>query len=218
MQTSDGPGLVRRMIRRALPLFLLAPLAACLGAEGEGEGLGFLTGPAVSAGKPALTKTSLYRGDVVVSGPRGYCIDSDSLRRGSAGSFVLLASCESISGQRGANAAAPAVMTVSVLPRQGPDAQPTAAELAAPLAPARVIRSENGDGISLVYLSKGGEVVMPGGNPAYWRAAMSINGHLVGLAVYLPNKGQNQQARGYAMILALAETLRENSPVRDYSF
>ncbi len=73
-----------------------------------------------------MAAVAFYEGAVVVTGPRGYCVDAASVRRGVSGSFALIASCLSL-GQMGGVYADPAVMTISVLPRaasaQAPDAQ-----------------------------------------------------------------------------------------------
>lgn len=158
-----------------------------------------------------LTELPLYGGNLVIGAPEGYCLDGSSLRRGAQGSFVLIASCETLSGKPG-RPVDPAVMTVSASPRRLGAEQPEAADIAASMAPAKVLASEDGDGISLVRLASGGDAVLPGGDPRYWRAAMLINGHVVSLAVYTP-KGHGNA--GYALILALAEELRELSPVKD---
>jgi len=196
-------------------LMLALPLAGCIG-EGTGEeGIEFRT-PAEKA-KPVsgeiLSNVPLYNGRVVVAGPKGYCIDGSVLRRGGVGSVVLIASCNTLSGKPGGSVD-PAVMTVSVSPRQLGAKQPNANELSALAAPAKVLASEDGDGISLVRMASGGDSVLAHGDPRYWRAGMLINGHVVSLAAYTP-KGSGTS--GKALIMALAETLRELSPVKDYT-
>ena len=203
---------------RAGYLALILPLAGCLG-EGTGEGgLSFRSPPGAANPDevPVLHKIELFRGNVVVAGPRGYCIDSQSLRRGGDGGFVLIASCESLTGKAG-QAVAPAVMTVSVLPRRLNAEQPTAADIAAQAAPAEVLAADDGDGISMVRLASGGDALMPGGDPKYWRGGMLINGHVVGLAVYGPKGSAIAGKSGRSTLLALAEILRERSPVKDYT-
>ncbi|WP_297774320.1 hypothetical protein [uncultured Roseovarius sp.] len=162
-------------------------------------------------GTSALRSVPLYGGDVVVEGPRGYCIDPTSLKRGLTGSFALLASCESLTGQVGV-IVEPAVMTVSVLPARGAAQQPDAASMARALAPVEVRVAEDGDGISLVQVMQGGQEALPGGDPVHWRAGMVINGHLLGLAVYGPKGGGVSGRMGREMLRDLAEALREASP------
>ncbi|QYX56616.1 hypothetical protein K1T73_16495 [Roseovarius sp. SCSIO 43702] len=191
---------------------------AWLGAALALGGCGDLGGGALSAfgesDAPPLREASLFGGEVVVSGPPGYCIERGSLAKRRGGHVLLIASCESLSGAPDM-AVDPAVMTVSVLPRDGAAVQPSADELAATLRPARVFERIDGDGVAIVHLATGGEVGIPGGDAAHWRAAMLINGHLTGLALYAP-KGSRvaRGAAGQALMIELAERLRARSPVR----
>ncbi len=198
----------------AFAVFLL--LAGCMG-EGTEGGLGFLNPPQTAAsGPPPFKQVSLFRGNVVIEGPPGYCIDRQSLRRGADGGFALIASCESLTGAIGTKVA-PAVITVSVLPRRLGATQPTAAGLAALAAPARALVLDDGDGISLVQLSQGGNTALADGDPRYWRGGMLINGHVVGLAVYGPKGSKLAGADGRRLMMGMAETLRELSPVKDFT-
>lgn len=208
--TSDRP-----MRLRASALALILPLAGCMG-EGTGNhGFAFLKAPgdSFSAAEPALTRAAFFGGRVIVQSPRGYCLDESSLREGGASAFVLIASCESLTGRTGVEVD-PVVMTVSVLPRRLDAEQPTAAVLAASMAPARALVEEDGDGISLVKFASGGDAILPQGEPKHWRAGMMINKHIVSLASYTP-KGSDLS--GKTLLLDQAELLLENSPVRDYS-
>lgn len=189
-----------RGLRGVWPVLCL-PLAACLDL----------------AGAPSQTDTpravAFYDGAVTVTGPRGYCIDPDSVKREVGGRFALLASCESLTGQVGI-AVDPAVMTVSVLPRAAQAAPPDASAMARAVGPDTVRRAEESDDLTLVHVAEGGETVLPGGDPAYWRATLVINGHIVGLAAYGPRDGAIAGPRGRDLLGDLAATLRAASPPR----
>jgi hypothetical protein len=201
-------------------------LGGCLG-EGTAQGMGFLSpkvkgesgGASAAVTRPMrkpLARASLAGGRVVVAGPRGYCIDPGTLKTRPTGGFALLAACGALGAETG-HFAEPVLMTVQVQPRLlNPEAPDTAAMTAA-LAPARVLRQEDGDGVSLVQVGEGGDKALPGGDPRHWRGAMVINGHLVGLAVYAPESSPMAGKDGRGLILALAEALREASPVKDYT-
>lgn len=204
--TSD-PNRARRIIRRAFFTMLILPMAACLEGVPGGEGGG---------GAPALSKVMFYGGDVTVAGPRGYCIDPETVKRGPSGSFALIASCESLTGTAGV-VVDPAVLTVSVLPRQAGVTQPGAADMARALAPAKVLLGYDGDGISLVHVGTGGRAVLPTGDPAYWRAGMVINDHLIGLAIYGPAGGVVAGKGGRDLLMDLAKELRAQSPKRSFA-
>lgn len=196
-------------MRRALLTMLILPLAACLeGVPGAGSG--------ARAPAPALSKVMFYDGDVTVAGPRGYCIDPRSVKRGASGSFALLASCESLTGRAGV-VVDPAVLTVSVLPRRVGARQPNSAEMTSALVPDKVLLGFDGDGISLVHVASGGRAVLPAGDPSYWRAGMVINDHLIGLAIYGPKGGVVAGDAGRDLLMDLAEELREQSPQRGFA-
>jgi len=201
-------------VLRVACLALALPLAACIG---EGTGMGFLGTPAGASkprGVPALQEVTLFRGNLVVAGPRGYCIDRQSLKRGPGGAFVLIASCESLTGKLGV-VVEPAVVTLAIQPRQPLAQPPTAAELSALSPSGEVLQSFDGDGISYVQMSEGGDAFLPGGSPRYWRGAMLLNGHVIGLAVYGSMDSPVAGSYGRNLLLAQAETLRSRSPVRE---
>lgn len=190
-------GRVRAIARRTLLGLGMMALAGCLAAP---------------AGKPqAMAAVAFYEGAVVVTGPRGYCVDAASVRRGVSGSFALIASCLSL-GQMGGVYADPAVMTISVLPRAASAQAPDAQAMARALAPAEVRVAQEKDGLAVVQVMQGGDAALPGGDPVHWRAGLVINGHLVGLAVYGPEGQGVSGAEGQALVQALARAMRAASP------
>lgn len=195
--TSDLGG-VRAIARRTLLGLGVMALAGCLAAPAEKK-------------PQAMAAVAFHEGAVVVTGPRGYCVDAASVRRGASGNFALLASCLSL-GQTGGVYADPAVMTVSVLPRAASAQAPDAQAMARALAPAKVRVAQEQDGLEVVQVMQGGDAVLPGGDPVHWRAGMIVNGHLVGLAVYGP-AGQGVAGRdGEALLRAMARAIRAASP------
>ena len=200
-----------RFVYRARGLALTIPLAACMSLPDATRE----TGPGATAapGRPqkVLQELSLYGGRVVVRGPRGYCIDGDNTRRGGTSTVVVLASCQTLTGQAGPSVD-PALLVVSVLPRRAGAKQPTAAAIAQSMAPKRALQTVDGDGLAMVHLDAGGARALPGGDPRYWRGGMLINGHLVGLAAYGRQGSRVAGADGRRLIRQLAETLREASP------
>lgn len=205
--------------RRAALLALTLPLAACLApAQGGGQGGwqgGRLNLLEATDGKPSdlLRRVGLYRGEVIVAGPAGYCVDPKSVRRQVNSSFVLLASCAHL-GKTETSDVPAAVITVSVLPRDARARQPSAAEMAAALNKSGVLAQIDGDGLSLVQVARGGDRVVPGGDPRHWRATMVINGHLVGLAAYSGPDGPATGIAGRDIVVAVAEAMLEASPLK----
>jgi hypothetical protein len=175
---------------------------------GETGAFGFLDGRETRA--KVVRELPLYRGAVVVRAPNGYCVDNANVTRRPAATVVPLATCSSLTGE-GYSPVEPALMTVSVLPASPRAEQPSAEELAASLAPADVTAVEDGDGVALVRVADGGQTRLPDGDPRYWRGAMEVNGHLVGLAVYGRPGSDLSGGAGRRLILDLAEALREAS-------
>jgi hypothetical protein len=198
--------------RRAVLLALTLPLAACL-APGQGDAhFGLLESPDA---KPAemLRRVSLFRGEVIVAGPGGYCVDPKSVRRKGSNSFALLANCAHMSKAESSDAPA-AVITVSVLAHSDTARQPNAAEMAVALRQSGVMAQIDGDAVTLVQVARGGDQKVPGSDPRHWRATLLINGHLVGLAVYSGPNGPATGRAGRDIVIATAKAMRQASPVQ----
>ncbi|WP_281966426.1 hypothetical protein [Roseovarius nanhaiticus] len=187
---------------------MILPLAACLGGEGMARMI-----PESETRDAPPRRIALFGGDVVAASPAGYCLDTGSVQTGRGGAFVLMADCAHL-GQPQITAVAPAIVTVSVLARDGRAQQPSARRLAAAWDEAGVTRQIDGDGISLIQLARGGEDLMPGVDPGHWRAAMLVNGHVVALAAYgEPGSGVSGKV-GHDLLVAASEAMREASPQR----
>ena len=229
MISESETGVSHRAMGPVLALGLVMALAGCLG---EGGGFGFLSEKAANgavsqaagdlratpraAKKAPLAKAALVGGKVVVQGPRGYCVDPGTLRRGIGGGFALIASCNSLSGELSGVDVEPAVMTVQVQSGLTRKEAPSAGAMAAALAPERALERVDGDALSLVHMAGGGDRDLPMSDPKHWRGAMMINGYLVGLAVYAPKGSALAGKGGKRLIVDLAETLRDASPTKIY--
>ena len=64
----------------------------------------------------------------------------------------------------------------------------------------------------IARLSDGGEAVLDGGDPRYWRGAFVQNGHLVGLALYAPDGSALTGRQGADMLRAVRDRIRDLSP------
>lgn len=200
-----------RGVLRAAALAAVLPLAGCLGADSGA--LSFLASGSEAVTSDAARKVEMYDGDVIVRGPNGYCIDKRTLRRGRDGGFVLLASCESLSGLRG-HGVEPLLMTISVLPDTPDAARPSAAEIAALMAPAEVIATHETRDVTLVHFASGGDGILEGGDARHWRGGMALNGHLIALALYARKGSPMAGKDGRALLTDLARTIRRASPAR----
>ena len=210
--TSKPLGGVRRL---TLCAALLLSLAGCLASGPAGQANFAASGDDGANRKAPAQKRQvpLFGGEVIVAGPQGYCIDPTSLPKRGGGHVVLMASCEALTGLPG-HSVEPVLITVSVLPYRKNATHPDARALAKQMQPARVLDIVDGDGISLVHLGAGGAQGIDGGDPRHWRAAMEINGHVIGLAVYAARGGRAAGPKGQRLIVDLAEIMRDKSPTR----
>jgi len=66
-------------------------------------------------GTPPVRQVAVTQGQVLVTGPEGFCIDTESTRDSGATAFVLLGNCAVITNRRSAGQpAVPAVLTASI--------------------------------------------------------------------------------------------------------
>lgn len=205
-----------RLLALALPL--AAGLSGCIGLTAAGT-----TSTASEPGGPdaaaaadqfaaelVLNGASLFGGAVILRPPQGYCVDGDSLRaRG--GAFALIAACPLLLGAPDPRVP-PLVMTVSGQAHDGP--LPDAAALAALMAPARVLSALDADGLAMVHLEGGAPGPLADGDPRHWRAVMSVNGHLLSLALFAPQGARLAGPAGEQMIRQLAEGIRAATAAR----
>ncbi len=195
------------MMRAATCGALILPFAACV--SGGGGAMGQLSEGSKTTEAPRAI--AFFGGAVVVTGPAGYCVDPGSVQQRRDAAFALLASCGHM-GRAAGDKVRPAVITVSVLARDASAAPPTASRLAAPWANAGVARQIDADGISLIQLERGGDTLLPGGDPRHWRGAMLINGHMIGLAAY-GSIGSGARA-GRDILIATSRAMLNASPRR----
>ena len=83
-----------------------------------------LLGTSAGAEASVLTSAGLAGGDIRVSGPDGYCVDPNSLRRSATGGFAAIASCNILSGGAQGPVIEPALAIVTVSKADGPAPTP----------------------------------------------------------------------------------------------
>lgn len=217
--TSESPRR-RRAVRPVLALAAGGLLGGCIEGGITAGSLGFAASgtraaPPVRAtplGRPLKT-VALVGGRVVVSGPDGYCIDGDSVTTGGEQGFAVVASCEVLSGGAIGKPVEPVILSVTVLPPgEGGTLVPSAAALAAAQAPARVLERVEARGLTLVHLASGGDAATGSGDARHWRGAMSVNGHLVMMALYVSEGSPLAGSAGQVLLRQMARRLDSASP------
>ncbi|MCE0506950.1 MULTISPECIES: dihydroxy-acid dehydratase [unclassified Roseivivax] len=215
---------------RAVLLSLCLPVLAGCEVSPEGElvpARGFLSdfaSPGSSGGASALAQPDggarlieaapLADGEIIVAGPPGYCIDPETVESGRRGGFAMLASCNILSGGKTGPEVTPAIITVSVGPEEETPVQPSV-ETLAELSGASVLEARSDEATTFVYLEEGGQELLPGGSPGYWRGAFLQGARLVGLAVYAPADSGLTRDAGAELLSITAERIRRASPRRE---
>lgn len=182
---------------RALAFLAVAALSGCVG------GFPTLTEVAnrVGIGQKAPAMMQLAGGQMVVAGPKGFCVDVEASHEAPEGAFVLMGSCASLSHNfTAARPKKPAILTATVFGGQDADTDISAAfpEMAKFLSskPGRAALSRNGransvkiiqitslDGVMYVHASDSAPLQGRDVEAEYWRAIFGLKGKIVTLTV-----------------------------------
>lgn len=156
-----------------------------------------------------VASADLARGMIVVSGPDGYCIDPDTLRRSGAGGFAAIASCNILSGGTRGPIVEPVLVTVAVS-RTDTDA-PDPADLAAALQTDLLQRLDL-SAVVVGQMASGGETAFAGSDPRHWRGAFVLGAYLVGVTLYAPEGSPLLGRQGAAFLNTVSSRIRAKSP------
>ena len=183
---------------------------------------------ALPGGSGAPTSLAVADGAVTVSGPRGYCIDTQTQRDSASGSVVLLGSCAAL--QQSADAPRPdrdAVLSATVA--ASPGASPLAAMddltefFQGEAGRAMLSRSGDADTVELVdaysregvlflHLRDSSAFEGPRVAPQYWRALTEVRGHLVTLSVLSPADSTLSPQGGLSTLEAFVREMKRANP------
>lgn len=146
-----------------------------------------------------LARVAIAGGDVVVAGPDGYCVDPTTLQSRAERGFAMIASCNILSDGKVGDPVAPMLVSVTVGPRGDRGDLPGPRAIAS-AAGVPLLAAETADGFVAAQLGAGGDSVLSGGDPRYWRGAFDLNGRLIGLALYAPEGSSLARESGAAML------------------
>jgi hypothetical protein len=183
-------------------------VATCVflfGCEQTGD-MGFMS-PATPKPGTALSKAVMAGGAIALVPPEGYCIDKSSLRP----QFALMARCDVLGAGRAPANVPLALITASTVPMKDGAAAPSASELSRALGKARVLQVQDRAGLALVQAV--GDIGLDGLGDRYWRGAFSVNGVLVGLALYAPQNGGASGTDGAKILNRLAQRTKQQTAV-----
>ncbi|MFD1342735.1 dihydroxy-acid dehydratase [Litorisediminicola beolgyonensis] len=180
-------------------------LSGLVGPE-AGAGLEAMSDPNGGTGVEPPAAVELARGDIVVGGLEGYCIDPRSLRTSRQGAFAALGPCARIVDAEAPPVVEPLLLTVTVGPRRRgidlPSAETFARLTGAPARPA-----EAPEGFVLVRLDTGGDQALEDGDPRHWRGVFQQNGRLVSLALYAPRDSVLAGDQGQRLMIEVYESI-----------
>lgn len=178
---------------------------------------------------PPPSRMQVAGGQLIVSGPEGFCIDRDSSRSEPSGAaLVVLSPCRGL----GAGLFAPSARQAAVL-TAGVGARPIGADAAA-LLPAlrrwaatpagraglsrsgeagrlRVERLFEHDGAIWLRLHDPGDFAWGAVQPDYWRAVVPAGGRLVTLSVLALPDAPLSEREGFELLAKFIATLRQGS-------
>jgi len=185
-------------------LLICVSLGACVGGEGlsfarKGEAEGTPSGVVILK----TTQTTLARGAIKLTAPKGYCIDETSVSSGLQGSSAMLAQCSSFDG-KGAGTDI-AVMSVQVSSRRGESATaPSAQDLVSAAMPRKTLQTKQKGNLALAQLATGGDEVLAPADPIHWRGATKLDTRLVLLSLFAPKGSDLTGNKGAELLAALA--------------
>lgn len=202
-------------------LLMLAPLAGC-GSRAAEE-------PSRHPGPPPA-RMAVAGGEVIVAGPKGFCIDRETSRDAGGGqALAVLSPCRELgAGLFAPRPAHPAVLTAAVAPA-GPllaieDTAPHLAQFfgsergrAALSRSGRAGTVAIGDGFAeggVYFLNLTDSAPFSWGavQPDYWRALLQAGGRMVTVAVLAPPEAPLARDEGLALLRAFVAAMRAATP------
>ncbi|MGC1496259.1 MAG: hypothetical protein WA790_10645 [Sulfitobacter sp.] len=181
----------------SIAAFALLTLSACEGGQGaalfEGLPVPSIKGQQV---KP-LSQANLADGAVTLVAPRGFCIDSKSVKK----QFALMARCDVLGAPQAAGDAPLGFITVSVLPSTTDGAIPAMQDLAFANGLTNATDPKTSKG-HLVFRGEG-PAPIDGVSANHWRGAARIGGQIISVALYGPAGGRAVSGEGRSIVSAV---------------
>jgi hypothetical protein len=216
MSTSEAGQPAGGACRRVSALFTAAlALAACAGVNYAG---------------PDRAQVSVAGAPVTIAAPQGFCIDPQGTTSGEGGAFVLVSDCGLLGVGTGRTPPVGAVMTASVsanpaLVAEG--GETTLDDLEAFLATARgrAVLGRSGDAartrvlqatrqgdVLYVLVDDRGQQPLPGVEPRFWRAFMTVNGRMAALSIQGFQGASPSDRDALRYLAAFAASIRASNP------
>jgi hypothetical protein len=149
---------------------------------------------------------------VKVAGPKGYCIDPKTVQQDEQGSFVLLASCHSLTGRAPKSFAPAAILTIAMAPSDSPITTEAVRQLATGGSTAKIIKHHASTPTPIFQLESSLEHPIGGAQNRHWRGAMALNDQLVAISAYVPRSKHGTAVSGKSLILKTTAILKNLNP------
>lgn len=190
----------------SVALLSAALLAGC-DTTGNAGGLAFLETQSASP-TPIKDTARLANGQVTVSGPDGYCIDTSTLRRTSACGFAAIASCNILSKGKTGPVVEPVLVTVTVgrATSDTPGLDDLASALGTELTQTRELSA-----VTAGRFANGGQSAFQNSDPRHWRGTIVLGNRIVGLALYAPKGSPFLGAQGASFLNTVSSRIRAKS-------
>ncbi|MFT4782680.1 MAG: hypothetical protein ACI9IV_000409 [Paracoccaceae bacterium] len=201
-------------------------LTGCLGVKTPGS-LSAAARADASGQVATRDRLRVAKGDVVIAGPKGYCIDRASSQSKSSGAFVLLTVCQpnvTATPRSALPSVTPALLTATVLSGDGPtsvgynryfssEAGRSALSKTGVAANVKVIEKGSRSDMFVMRIQDSDLSAQDGFLPDAWRGMFNLNGHIVALSVYSLSKRPLNRDAGYSLLETFAEAIRSESSV-----
>lgn len=211
-------------MRFVLCVLAVMGLGACDGIPLQMPGL---KGASIGSGE---TSTIVTRGDIKVSGPRGFCIDPQTTRHGAGSAFVVMGSCAAITGtSKAPHPANNAIVTttVSMANPSVPKINQSSAQLAQffdsnvghilisrdNTSDSVTIREAgaNKDGAFFLYVTDTSAGAPAGASDTYWRSYFDVRNTLVTISVLSLDASPLSKKQGLALLRSFTSILQNDA-------
>ena len=169
---------------------------------------------------------TVARGDVIVAGPDGYCVDKPGSRLIGSSAFVLLAACQSANSEKSAPAPRRAGLLTASVERRADTAidlpalqnfintQDGRATLArdGQASSVNILESRRESAAVFVLLADNSQGQAPGLSKTYWRGFFSLNNRLITISVYSFEQLPLSPAQELSLLLEFLNEIRRQSP------
>ncbi len=195
----------------------LASLMVLTGCAGTGGGFALT--------KPAPEQIRVANKEVLIAGPKGFCIDPTETQDADGSAFVLLGSCAAIANSRSKpHPKVPAILTATVSRKSTnppiTGSMPALAEFFTSKAgraalsrdgnadTVEVVKTLDRDGVFYIRARDSSSDILAGAADEYWRALFDVNGRIVSASVFGLREHPIASVKGFEVLQGFTKRIR----------